>query len=199
MLYSLHEAQHMALAPWRLWAELSHGWFAHPFSPLIYLPLAKRLAASSDLFLRVTERYEKPQWNVTEAVPEVALAKPFCNLVHFRQAAAGKTKVLLVAPLSGHHATLLRDTVRSLLPEHDVWITDWVNARLVPLSAGPFHLADYVDYVRDWIRLLSPDLHVISVCQLSVTVLVAVSFLATNKEPIPRTIVMMRGLIDVWR
>jgi poly(3-hydroxybutyrate) depolymerase len=199
MLYSLHEAQHMALAPWRLWAELSHGWFAHPFSPLIYLPHAKRVAASSDLFLRVTERYEKPEWNIPEAQPEIALEKPFCNLVHFKQSQRKKFKVLLVAPLSGHHATLLRDTVRSLLPEHDVWITDWVNARLVPLTAGPFHLADYVDYVRDWIRLLSPDLHVISVCQPTVPVLAAVSLLASNKEPTPRTMVMMGGPIDARR
>jgi poly(3-hydroxybutyrate) depolymerase len=199
MLYSLYEAQHMALAPWRFWAELSRGWFGHPFSPLIYLPLAKRLAASSELFLRITERYEKPKWNLTEALPEVALAKPFCNLVHFRQDRPKRHKVLLVAPLSGHHATLLRDTVRSLLPEHDVWISDWTNARLVPLTAGPFHLADYVDYVRDWIRFLSPDLHVISVCQPTVPVLAAVSLQASNGEATPQTMVMMGGPIDARR
>src|ERR671918_433144 len=104
MLYSLHEAQHMALAPWRFWAEIARGWFGHPFSPLIYLPLAKRLAASSELFLRLTERYEKPKWNLAEAVPEVAAAKPFCNLVHFKTSsrAGFRRKVLLVAPLSGH-------------------------------------------------------------------------------------------------
>ena len=199
MLYSLYEAQHMVLAPARFWAEFARGWFGHPFSPLVYLPLAKRFAASSDLFLRLTERYEKPKWNIPEAVPEVALAKPFCNLVHFRQGQPGKTKVLLVAPLSGHHATLLRDTVRALLPEHDVWITDWLNARLVPLSAGAFHLDDYVDYVRDWIRLLSPDLHVISVCQPTVPVLAAVSLQASNQEATPRTMVMMGGPIDARR
>ena len=199
MLYSLYEAQHMVLAPARFWAEFARGWFGHPFSPLVYLPLAKRLTASSDLFLRLTERYEKPKWNIPEAVPEVALAKPFCNLVHFRQGQPGKTKVLLVAPLSGHHATLLRDTVRALLPEHDVWVTDWVNARLVPLSAGAFHLDDYVDYVRDWIRLLSPDLHVISVCQPTVPVLAAVSLQASNQEATPRTMVMMGGPIDARR
>jgi len=199
MLYSLYEAQHMVLAPARFWAEFARGWFGHPFSPLVYLPLAKRFAASSDLFLRLTERYEKPKWNIPEAVPEVALAKPFCNLVHFRQGQPGKTKVLLVAPLSGHHATLLRDTVRALLPEHDVWVTDWVNARLVPLSAGAFHLDDYVDYVRDWIRLLSPDLHVISVCQPTVPVLAAVSLQASNQEATPRTMVMMGGPIDARR
>jgi len=189
----------MALAPWRYWAELSRGWFGHPFSPLIYLPLARRLAASSDVFLRVTERYEKPAWNLAEAEPEVVLAKPFCNLVHFRQEKQKTRKVLLVAPLSGHHATLLRDTVRSLLPEHDVWITDWINARLVPLTDGPFHLADYVDYVCDWIRFLSPDLHVISVCQPTVPVLAAVSLLAARREATPRTMVMMGGPIDARR
>jgi poly(3-hydroxybutyrate) depolymerase len=199
MLYSLHEAQHLALTPWRLWAELARGWFGHPFSPFIHLPHARRLAATSDLFLRITERYEKPQWNIAEAQPTVVLQKPFCNLVHFRQAAAKKHKVLLVAPLSGHHATLLRDTVRSLLPEHEVWVTDWINARLVPLTAGPFHLADYVDYVRDWIRFLSPDVHVISVCQPTVPVLAAVSLMAARGEVQPRTMTMMGGPIDARR
>jgi poly(3-hydroxybutyrate) depolymerase len=199
MLYNLHEAQHMALAPWRFWAELARGWFGHPFSPLIYMPLAKRLAASNDLFLRLTERYEKPRWNLAEAVPNGALAKPFCNLVHFRQAAPKKHKVLLVAPLSGHHATLLRDTVRTLLPEHEVWVTDWVDARLVPLTAGPFHLADYVDYVREWIRFLSPDVHVISVCQPTVPVLAAISLMAARGEIQPRTMTMMGGPIDARR
>jgi polyhydroxyalkanoate depolymerase len=151
MLYSLYEAQHMALAPWRYWAELSRGWFGHPFSPLIYMPLAKRLAASSELFLRVTERYEKPRWDIAEAVPEVADARPFCNLVHFKQSEPKKTKVLVVAPLSGHHATLLRDTVRALLPEHEVWITDG-NAR--SCRSPPGRSARRLrDTVRDWIAM----------------------------------------------
>jgi len=196
VLYSLYEAQHTALAPLRFWAEFSHGWFGHPFSPFIYLPLARRVAASSDLFLRLTGRYEKPKWNIECAAIEVALDKPFCKLIHFKQEIPKHRKVLVVAPLSGHHATLLRDTVRSLLPEHDVWVTDWVDARMVPLSAGPFHLADYVDYVREWIRLLSPDLHVISVCQPTVPVLAAVSLMACNREPAPLSMVMMGGPID---
>ncbi|MCD6040415.1 MAG: esterase [Burkholderiales bacterium] len=199
MLYSLYEAHHVALAPLRFWAEMSRGWFGHPFSPLIYLPLAKRLAASSDVFLRITERYEKPKWNLAEAAPEVVQERPFCNLIHFKQQRAKARKVLVVAPLSGHHATLLRDTVRALLPEHEVWITDWVNARLVPLTAGPFHLDDYVEYVQDWIRLLSPDLHVISVCQPTVPVLAAVSLLAANRDIQPRTMTMMGGPIDARR
>ena len=199
MLYNLHEAQHMALAPWRFWAELARGWYGHPFSPLIYMPLAKRLAASSDLFLRLTDRYEKPQWDIAGVQPTVVVEKPFCQLVHFRGATAKKHKVLLVAPLSGHHATLLRDTVRSLLPAHEVYVTDWVNARLVPLTSGPFHFADYVDYVRDWIRFLSPDVHVISVCQPTVPVLAAISLMAARGDVQPRTMTMMGGPIDARR
>jgi len=187
----------MALAPWRFWAELSRGWFGHPFSPFIYLPLARRISASSDLFLRLTGRYEKPAWNLGEY--DVASDKPFCKLLHFRNTGEAKPKVLVVAPLSGHHSTLLRDTVRSLLAEHDVWVTDWVDARMVPLSAGPFHLADYIDYVRDWITQLSPDLNVISVCQPTVPVLAAISLLSFNREIVPKTMVMMGGPIDARR
>ena len=197
MLYSLFEAQHTALAPWRSLAEFTRGWYGNPFSPLAHLPLSRRLAASSDLFLRLTGRYEKPQWNCGEM--EVALDKPFCKLIHFKSSSEIKRKVLLVAPLSGHHSTLLRDTVRSLQAEHDVWVTDWVDARMVPLSAGPFHLADYVDYVREWIALLSPDLHVISVCQPTVPVLAAVSLQSYNRLSVPKTMVMMGGPIDARR
>ena len=199
MLYSLYEAQHMALAPLRFMAEWSRGWFGHPFSPWAHLPMSRRLAASSDLFLRLTGRYEKPHWRITEGELEIAAEKPFCRLIHFRQAAAKRHKVLLVAPLSGHHATLLRDTVRSLLPEHDVWVTDWVDARMVPLSAGPFHLDDYVAYIREWIALLSPQVHVISVCQPTVPVLAAVSLMAAHGEAQPATMVMMGGPIDARR
>jgi poly(3-hydroxybutyrate) depolymerase len=126
VLYSLYEAHHTALAPWRFWAELSRGWFDHPFSPFAHLPISRRIAATSDLFLRLTGRYEKPAWNVGEF--DIASDKPFCKLLHFRNS-PGKPKVLVVAPLSGHHSTLLRDTVRSLLDGHDVWVTDWVDAR----------------------------------------------------------------------
>jgi len=201
MLYSLYEAQHTALAPLRYVADFYRGWFGNPFSPFAYLPLARRLAASSDLFLRLTGRYEKPQWSIEGVELELALDKPFCKLIHFKPQGntSHKQKVLLVAPLSGHHATLLRDTVRSLLPAHDVWVAEWVDARMVPLTAGPFHLADYVDYVREWITLLSPDLHVISVCQPTVPVLAAVSLMSFNKEPTPRTMVMMGGPIDARR
>jgi poly(3-hydroxybutyrate) depolymerase len=199
VLYSLYEAQHLALAPLRWMAELSRGWFGHPMSPLAQHPLARRVAASSDLFLRVTERYEKPQWNLSGVELELALEKPFCRLIHFRHSVPKPRKVLVVAPLSGHHATLVRDTVRSLLAEHEVWVTDWIDARMVPLTAGPFHLADYVDYVREWIRLLSPELHIVSVCQPTVPVLAAVSLMAAKKEEQPRSMTMMGGPIDARR
>ena len=199
MLYSLYETQHTLLAPWRFAAEATRGWFGHPFSPLTYSPLARRIAAANDLFLRVTQRYEKPAWNIPGVEPEVSLDKPFCRLIHFKQGLENKEKVLLVAPLSGHHATLLRDTVRSLLSEHEVWVTDWVDAKMVPISAGPFHLADYIDYVREWITLLSPDLNVMSVCQPTVPVLAAVSLMAYRGEAQPRTMTMMGGPIDARR
>jgi len=192
----LYEAHHTALAPWRFWAELSRGWFDHPFSPFAHLPISRRIAATSDLFLRLTGRYEKPAWNVGEF--DVASDKPFCKLLHFRNTGS-KPKVLVVAPLSGHHSTLLRDTVRSLLDGHDVWVTDWVDARMVPLSAGPFHLADYIDYVREWITQLSPNLNVISVCQPTVPVLAAVSLMASRGEAQPKTMIMMGGPIDARR
>jgi poly(3-hydroxybutyrate) depolymerase len=199
MLYSLYEAHHLALMPLRAMAELSRGWFGHPFSPFAHHPLSRPFAASSDLFLRVTGRYEKPEWNLEGVQIEVALEKPFCRLLHFRQELARGRKVLVVAPLSGHHATLVRDTVRTLLAEHDVWVTDWIDARMVPLSAGPFGLDDYVDYVRDWITLLSPELHVISVCQPTVPVLAAVSLMAANGQAQPGTMTMMGGPIDARR
>jgi poly(3-hydroxybutyrate) depolymerase len=197
MLYTLYEAQHMALAPLRYWAELSRGWFGNPFSPFAYSPFSRRFAATSDLFLRLTQRYEKPAWDIEGVEIEVALDKPFCKLMHFKQSEVRGPKVLVVAPLSGHHATLLRDTVKTLLPEHDVWITDWVDARMVPLNAGPFHLANYVDYVCEWIRFLSPNLHVISVCQPTVPVLAAIALMASRGEvQRPLTMTMMGGPID---
>ncbi|MBS0337670.1 MAG: polyhydroxyalkanoate depolymerase [Proteobacteria bacterium] len=208
MLYSLFEAQHAALAPMRLMAELSRGWFGHPFSPFSLTPLAKEITAGSDLFLRVTNRYEKPKWGLdTTTVDgrevavemEISLDKPFCKLIHFKRAASGKDdrKILVVAPLSGHHSTLLRDTVRTMLPHNDVYVTDWVDGRMVPMDAGEFHLDDYVDYVREFIRLLSPDLNVVSVCQPTVPVLAAMSLMADDNEPgLPRTMIMMGGPID---
>ena len=132
MLYSLYEAQHAWLTPLRLIAEAQRGWLTNPFMPWAEAPLAKKLAASNDLFLRVTQRYDKPEWRVAGARIETDLDLPFCKLLHFvpeTPRTRPAPKVLVVAPLSGHHATLLRDTVRALLAEHDVWITKTSSSR----------------------------------------------------------------------
>src|SRR4029079_11568375 len=150
--------------------------------------------------------YEKAEFGIRSVtahgheVPIVeyrALSKPFCNLIRFKRFSDDPDTVadlkddpvvLLVAPLSGHHATLLRDTVRTLLQDHKVYITDWIDARMVPLSAGPFHLDDYVHYIQDFIRHIGAEkLHVISVCQPTVPVLAAISLLASAKEATPLT------------
>jgi poly(3-hydroxybutyrate) depolymerase len=211
MIYALNELRLAALAPWNAVAKTSLDLLTSPFSPFAYMPDSRRLAAGAEVFYRLTQRYEKPGFGITEtaidgaavAVEErVAVEKPFCRLVRFVKPGvrARQPKVLLVAPLSGHHATLLRDTVRALLPEHDVHVTDWTDARMVPLEHGPFHLDDYVDYIREFIRCLGPDMHVVSVCQPTVPVLAAVALMADAGEKIaPRTMVMMGGPIDARR
>ena len=212
MLYALHELRLAALAPWNAVAKTSLDLLTSPFSPFFYLPQSRRLAAGAELFYRLTQRYEKPVFGITETVVEgarVAVAdhavieKPFCRLLHFKRelrSALRQPKVLLVAPLSGHHSTLLRDTVRALLPDHEVYVTDWTDARMVPLAHGPFHLDDYVDYMREFIRFLGPDVHVISVCQPTVPVLAAVALMAdAGERATPRSMVMMGGPIDARR
>ena len=218
MLYTLHEMSHAALAPWQMWASMNASLFSHPFSPLSYSPLSRKIAAGNELFLRITQRYHKPEFGISEtliggkpvAVGEsIALDKPFCQLLHFERDLGARRvshkeradpKVLLVAPLSGHHSTLLRDTVRTLLPDHDVYVTDWVDARMVSLFHGPFHLDDYVDYVREFITFLGPDVHVISVCQPTVPVLAAIALMADADGSVkPRTMIMMGGPIDARR
>jgi poly(3-hydroxybutyrate) depolymerase len=212
MLYNLYEFQRSLLKPMAAFAEL--GAYAWSEGPLASLPFAERMYAGYELFARIGKHYDKPAFGLndttladgsTVAVREVVtLAKPFCNLLHFERALpAGRTPdpvVLVVAPLSGHHATLLRDTVRQLLHSHDVYITDWVDARLVPLSKGSFGLDDYVHYVQEFLRLLGPNLHVLSVCQPTVPVLAAISLMSTQRDPkLPRTMTLMGGPIDTRR
>ncbi|CAB3863910.1 hypothetical protein LMG26684_02726 [Achromobacter mucicolens] len=210
MLYQLHEMQRAFLTPFAAFTDAGSQLFSSPYSPLAYTPISRQMAAGYELMTRIGKEYQKPAWNLpttqiggksVRVIEAVAMDKPFCRLVHFQRDVrlAGKNdpKVLLVAPLSGHHATLLRDTVRALLPNHDLYVTDWVDARMVPLSAGPFHLNDYVRYVQDFIRHLGPDVHVISVCQPTVPVLAAVSLMASANDPCqPRSMVMMGGPID---
>lgn len=215
MLYQIHELNRSFLTPLTNWAEATSKLFANPVSPLAYTPYSQRIAAAYELLYRLGKDYEKPEFDIkfvkvkdktVEIGEEIALAKPFCNLIHFKKLGVesskktkseAEKKILIVAPLSGHHATLLRDTVKSLLPTHDVYITDWRDARMVPLAEGPFHLHDYIYYVQDFIRHLAPDLHVISVCQPTVPVLAAISLMATDKDPaLPKSMTMMGGPID---
>jgi len=216
VLYHLHDLHRRVWNPLSAWAHAASQMFSHPYSPLAYTPLSRRLAAGYDLLHRLGKDYAKPEFGLTSTaidgievpvIEEVELVKPFCRLLHFKRTSAASARkrapdptVLIVAPLSGHHATLLRDTVRTLLPNHDVYITDWINARMVPVAAGPFHLDDYVDYVIEFVQLLGPDVHVISVCQPTVPVLAAISLMASNKDPkLPKTMTMMGGPIDPRR
>ncbi|WP_345795786.1 polyhydroxyalkanoate depolymerase [Castellaniella sp. MT123] len=210
MLYDLHELQRSLLAPFTAFTETGSQLFSNPYSPLAYTPLSRQFAAAYELAHRVGKDYQKPAWNLpfttidgreTAVHEDIALAQPFCHLVHFRRETTRQDpRVLLVAPLSGHHATLLRDTVRALLPSHDVYVTDWIDARMVPIADGTFGLDDYVHYIQAFLVHLGPDTHVISVCQPTVPVLAAVSLLASTDAPCqPRTMIMMGGPIDTRR
>ena len=217
MLYQLYETQRAMMAPFAEFASASAKLYSHPLSPFTHTPMAQRVAAGLDLVHRLAKEYEKPGFGIASvsvkgvevAVQEQVIQnRPFCRLLRFKrftdnpQALAQMKEqptVLVVAPLSGHHSTLLRDTVKSLLQDHKVFITDWTDARMVPVDDGPFHLDDYVAYVQDFIRLIGPDVNVISVCQPTVPVLAAVSLMASAGEPTPRTMTMMGGPIDARR
>ena len=213
MLYHFHEMNRSFLNPLIQWAEASSKLFTNPVSPLAHTPFAQRIAAGYELLFRLGKDYEKPEFNIRSVpvagetigiVEETTLEKPFCRLIHFKKemskkefAALNQPTVLLVAPLSGHHSTLLRDTARSLLEHHDVYITDWTDARMVPLAEGVFHLHDYIHYVQEFIHLLGSKVHVVSVCQPTVPVLAAISLMASAKDPImPKSMTMMGGPID---
>jgi len=213
MLYQFHEFNRTLLTPLVRWAEASSKLLTDPISPLAHAPFAQRIAAGYELMYRIGKDYVKPEFGIqsvlvnqkeVKIIEQITTKKPFCSLIHFKKdlpekqiAALKQPKVLLVAPLSGHHATLLRDTVCSLLSQHDVYITDWIDARMVSPSEGAFHLHDYVYYVQDFIRRLGPEVHVISVCQPTVPVLAAISLMASENDPhLPRSMTMMGGPID---
>ncbi|MCX7742147.1 MAG: polyhydroxyalkanoate depolymerase [Tepidimonas sp.] len=220
MLYHLYEAQRALIEPFSEFAAVAAKLFATPTSPLAQTPFSQRIAAAYDLLHRLGKDYEKPEFGIRTvdiggvqvAVHErVEIDKPFCQLRRFKRYAddaatlmrlKDQPVVLIVAPLSGHYATLLRDTVRTMLRDHKVYITDWKNARMVPLSEGDFHLDDYVHYVQEFIRYLQAqygNCHVMSVCQPTVPVLAAVSLMASRGERTPLSMTMMGGPIDARR
>ena len=217
MLYQTYESQRSLMEPFFDLAHAAAKIYGKPLSAFGQNPFAQRLSAGYALLHRLGKDYEKPEFGlrtvdvdgVGVAIHErVELNKPFCELRRFKRFTddpatlaklKGQPAVLIVAPLSGHYATLLRDTVKTMLKDHKVYITDWKNARLIPLSEGEFHLDDYVNYVQEFIRHLQGiygNCHVMSVCQPTVPVLAAVSLMASRGETTPLTMTMMGGPID---
>ena len=220
MLYQIYETQRSLMEPFADFAQAASKLYSNPLSPLGQSQLTQRIAATYDLLYRLGKDYEKPAFGIKSvkvhgvdvAIHErIEVDKPFCELRRFKRFSddsdtltrlKSQPVVLVVAPLSGHYATLLRDTVRTMLSDHKVYITDWKNARMVPLSEGEFHLDDYVNYVQEFIRYLQGlygNCHIMSVCQPTVPVLAAVSLMASRGEKTPLTMTMMGGPIDATR
>jgi poly(3-hydroxybutyrate) depolymerase len=207
MLYEAYQVHNDILGPIRLVAEAFRGFLNHPWPLVGNAPCIRRAAAAMELLSNAGMSHDRPDFGIRAVTiegkaigvaEEVVASDPFCNLLHFRKdAAATGPTLLIVAPLSGHFPTLLRGTVKTLLPDHDVFITDWANARDVPLLHGRFGLDDFVDLVIRFIHVLGPRIHVMAVCQPSVPVLAAVSLLAASGEACqPASMILMGGPID---
>lgn len=217
--YQLHEMAYLALAPARAASDIARVWFKNPINPLAHTQVGRNVAASAELFERLTRRYGKPIFGLTsttvegKTVPvreEIVWHRTFCKLLHFERDWEGaaeprQARLLIVAPMSGHYATLLRGTVEAFLPYYDVYITDWADARMVPLALGSFDLDDYIDYLIDIFRLLSATqdgipLHTIGVCQPAVPLISAVALLEKRNDPdTPASMTLMGGPIDTRR
>ncbi len=211
MLYNWYELGHAAIGPARAAVGNTEAFFKHPFNPLTHTALGRQAAAACEVFERTTRRYNKPEFGLPTTVvdgetvrvdEEVVWQRPFCRLLRFARsipAARAKRdpKLLIVAPMSGHYATLLRGTVERFLPDHEVYITDWQDARTIPLAAGRFDLDSYIDYVTEMVRLFEGDVHVFAVCQPAVPVLAAVSLMEAENDPhVPRSVIFAGGPVD---
>lgn len=214
MNYYAYEIAHAFMSPWRFGMQALRHSLEWPMNPVAKTPIGKNLIAACEVFENITRRYGKPEFGLKTTqingltVPvkeEIPLSKPFCNLIHFvRDETVSGTrndpKVLIVAPMSGHYATLLRGTVDAMLPEHDVYITDWADARNVPLAAGRFDFDDYIEYVIEFTRFIGPNTHIIAVCQPAVPCLAATAVMGQRKDPAaPATLTLMGGPIDTRR
>jgi poly(3-hydroxybutyrate) depolymerase len=210
-LYWFYEMSHAALNPSRALADATKLFFKNPANPLAHTTYGKSVAAAMELFERSTRRYQQPEWGIdstlvgAERIPvsvKTVWERPFCKLQHFERAFTvaprrPQPKLLIAAPMSGHYATLLRGTVETFLPNHDVYITEWADARMVPVSAGRFDLDDYIDYIISISHFLGGDVHIIAVCQPSVPVLAAVALMEADNDPyVPHSMVLMGGPID---
>jgi poly(3-hydroxybutyrate) depolymerase len=217
MLYQIYEAQRSLMEPFADFAQAAAKLCSNPLLPMAQNPMSQRVSAGYELMYRLCKDYEKPEFGINTVNVDgadvvihetVAVDMPFCELRRFKrftdnparlEAMKKQPAVLVVAPLSGHYATLLRDTVQALLRDHKVYITDWKNARTVPVTEGEFHLDDYVNYVQAFIRHVQSqygNCHVISVCQPTVPVLAGISLMASRGETTPLTMTMMGGPID---
>ena len=208
MLYQVYEMNHAAMMPLRMMADASLAFWNNESNPLGRTYVGRAASASLQMFERMTRRYGKPDFEIfstvigtedVEVKQETILTKPFGRLVHFSKPnfTIKQPKLLVVAPMSGHYATLLRGTLEGVLPHFDVYITDWADARTVPLSEGTFDLDDYVDYVVSFLEHLGDRAHVMAVCQPSVPVLAATSLMSENKNPaVPKSIILIGGPID---
>lgn len=207
MLYHLYDMQHAMLTPARAAAEGMRHLYQNPFNPLTYTQAGRTFAAGAEVFERMTRRFGRPEFGLhtteidgktVHVTEEDLIVKPFCHLLHFkRDTRRIDPKVLVVAPMSGHWATLLRGTVQALLPHHDVYITDWEDARQVPLKDGRFNLDDYIDYLREFIIFLGSDVHLIAVCQPAVPVMATACLMNAENHPhMPRSMTLMGGPID---
>ena len=210
-IYWLYEMGLAALNPSRAVADATRLFFKNPANPLAHTTYGRSVAATMELFERSTRHYRRPEWSIdsivvgAERVPVQITSvweRPFCRLLHFERAFTRvprrpQPKLLIVAPISGHYPTLLRGTVETFLPNHDVYITDWVDARMVPMADGRFDLDDYIDYIISMLHMLGGDVHVIAVCQPSVPVIAAVALMEADKDPyVPHSMVLMGGPID---
>ena len=210
MFYQLYELNHAAMAPLRASTEAMRFFYDNPLNPLSQTSFGRTVSASLEVFERATRRYGKPIFDLptttvdghtVKVTEKVTWSKPFCNLLHFERALPAKRvpdpKILIVAPMSGHYATLLRGTVEALIQGADVYITDWKDARNVPITEGTFDLDDYIDYVIEMLHHLGPDTHMVAVCQPSVPVLAAVAVMEAANDPlVPSSMTLMGGPID---
>jgi poly(3-hydroxybutyrate) depolymerase len=211
--YQLYEMAHAALAPARAVSDATHFMFRNPWNPLSNTPLGKNISAGAELFERMTRRYGKPTFGLNEirldgaaypVLQDTVWTKPFCNLVRFVRPnfpdGVNQPKLLIVAPMSGHYATLLRGTVETFLPYFDVYITDWADARMVPLAVGSFDLDDYIDYLREILVRLGPGVHAIAVCQPAPPLLATAALMEADGDlAAPASMTLMGGPVDTRR
>lgn len=214
MNYYAYEMAHAFMSPVRFFVQALKHSLDWPLNPVSQTLVGRSMIAACDVFENITRRYGKPAFNIettriagisVDIEEEIVLSKPFCNLIRFArdESKTGKRydpKVLIVAPMSGHYATLLRGTVEAMLPEHEVYITDWADARNVPAALGRFDFDDFVDYLIEFTRVIGPNTHMIAVCQPAVPALVATALMASRKDPLqPASLVLMGGPIDTRR